>query len=76
MSLSIKQGDTIVYTSAAGTQTALVENLAIGPTARENHSIVWLTLLVHGSVSKKTRDHHVRIPGDAASLKSFNVSVL
>lgn len=70
--LSIKVGDHIRYTSAAGTQLARVRDIVIGPTARPNHSIAWLVLRVFGG--KFPTD--IQIPADAGSLKAFKVEMI
>ncbi len=72
MELSVKAGDKIRYTSAAGTRVAQVRNIAINPTARPGHSIAWLSLFVPAQNGGKF-DTNVTIPADASSLKAFKV---
>lgn len=70
--LTVKVGDKIRYTSAAGTRIARVMNIQIAPTARPNHSIVWLGIRVFGG--KFPSD--IQIPADAGSLKAFKVELV
>lgn len=69
--LTVKVGDKIQYTSAAGTRVARVLEIQIAPTARPNHSIAWLVLRVFGG--KFPTD--IRVPADADSLKAFKVEL-
>jgi hypothetical protein len=72
--LSIKAGDKIRYTSAAGTRVAVVESITIGPTAKLNHSIAWLNLFVPAQNGAKF-DTEIAIPADDSSLKGFRVEM-
>jgi hypothetical protein len=69
MELVVKAGDKIRYTSAAGTRIATVKSITIAPTAKLNHSIAWLNLMVFGE--KFCSD--ISIPADTGSLKCFKV---
>ena len=72
--MEIKAGDTIRYTSAAGTQTARVNSITIGPTRKPDHSIAWMNLTVFPNAPKQY-ESQVRIAADAASLKMFKVEI-
>ena len=72
MELSVKAGDKIRYTSAAGTRVAQVRNIEVAPTARPGYSIAWLSLFVPAQNGAKF-DTNVTIPADASSLKAFKV---
>ena len=71
MSITVKAGDKIRYTSGAGTRLAVVKSITIGPTARPNHSIAWLNLTVFGGKFPS----NVSIPADADALKCFKVEM-
>jgi len=73
--MQFKAGDKVRYTSAAGTRTAQVRNIEVGPTARPGHSIPWLSLHVPAQNGAKF-DTNVTIPADAGSLKSFKVELV
>lgn len=73
--MKIKAGDTIRYTSAAGTQLARVDSISIGPTAKPNHSIAWLNLTVFTSPTRKY-ESSISIPADVGSLAGFKVQVM
>jgi len=73
--LNIKAGDTIMYTSAAGTRPAVVNSITIGATAKPNHSIAWLNITVPADIKLGRRfDSSVSIPADPNSLKMFKVT--
>ena len=75
MSVTVKAGDVIRYTSAAGTRNAVVKSITIGPTARPNHSIAWLNLHVPKQGANKFSTD-LSIPADSESLKSFKVEIV
>lgn len=74
MELSVKQGDVIRYTSAAGTRNAVVKSITISPTAKPNHSIAWLNLHVPKQGNAKFSTD-LSIPADAGSLKAYRVEM-
>ena len=73
--MKLKAGTNIEYTSAAGTRTALILDMYIGPTAKPGFMNTWLLLEipVQAGVKFGTR---VTIPADNASLKGFRVKVV
>ena len=73
--MEIKAGDTIRYTSAAGTRVAQVRNVAVNPTARPGYSIPWISLHVPAQNGAKF-DTNVTIPADPSSLKMFKVEMV
>lgn len=74
MNKQISIGSKITYTSAAGTRSATVKNISIGPTAKPGFMIPWITLEV--MISEKLGvTNTLQIPGDSASLKAFRVVV-
>ena len=75
MSVTVKAGDVIRYTSAAGTRNAVVKSITIGPTAKPNHSIAWLNLYVPKQGNAKFSTE-VSVPGDSDSLKAFKVELV
>lgn len=75
MSLTVKAGDKIRYTSASGTRFATVKSITIAPTAKPNHSIAWLNLNVPAQGSAKFSTD-ISIPADSASLKAFKVETV
>ena len=68
-------GTKIRYTSAAGTRTAIVRNIKIGPTAKQGFLNTWLTLEIpiQSGVKFKTT---VQITGDNNSIKAFRVEIV
>lgn len=74
MSVSVKAGDVIFYTSGAGRRKAVVKSITIGPTAKPDHSIAWLNLLVPAQNGARF-DTEIYIPADADSLKMFRVEI-
>jgi hypothetical protein len=73
--MQIKAGDTIRYTSGAGTLKAVVESITIGPTAKPGLSIAWLNLTVPPTATRKY-ETQISIPADPGSLAGFKVQVL
>ncbi len=68
-------GTEIRYTSAAGTRSAIIENIKVGPTAKPGFLNTWLTLRI--PVQKGVKfENRVQIPGDNGSLKGFKVAVI
>jgi hypothetical protein len=68
-------GTKVRYTSAAGTRTAVVSNIKVGPTAKPGFMNTWLTLdiPVQSGVKFNTK---VQIAGDNNSLKMFKVEMV
>jgi hypothetical protein len=72
MSISIKAGDKIRYTSAAGTRDAVVRSITIGPTAKPDFMNTWLTLEIPVQDGVKFATT-LQIAGDNSSLKMFKI---
>ena len=68
-------GTKIRYTSAAGTRTAIVRNIKVGPTAKPGFLNTWLTLEIPVQTGVKFKTT-VQITGDNASLKMFRVETI
>lgn len=73
MNLTI--GTKIRYSSAAGTRTAVIKNINIGPTAKVGFSNTWLTLEIPVQSGVKFQ-HIVQLPADNASLIGFKVQAI
>jgi hypothetical protein len=68
-------GTEIRYTSAAGTRSAIIENIKVGPTAKPGFLNTWLTLRI--PVQKGVKfSTTVNIPGDNGSISAFKVQVI
>jgi hypothetical protein len=75
--LTIKIGDEINYSCGYGRVRANVQNISIAPTAKPNHSIVWLTVKLYADPAKGRKyDSVIKLPADASSLKMFKVEVV
>ena len=68
-------GTKIRYTSAAGTRTAIVRNIKVGPTAQPGFMNTWLTLEIPVQTGVKFQTT-VQITGDNSSLKMFRVEIV
>ena len=68
-------GTQIRYTSAAGTRTAIIRNINVGPTAKPGFMNTWLTLEIPVQTGVKFKTT-VQITGDNSSLKAFRVEVI
>ena len=68
-------GTQIRYTSAAGTRTAVIRNIKVGPTAKPGFMNTWLTLEIPVQTGVKFQTT-VQITGDNGSLKAFKVEVI
>lgn len=68
-------GTKVRYTSAAGTRTAIVRNIKVGPTAKPGFMNTWLTLEIPVQTGVKFATT-VQITGDNNSLKMFRVEVI
>lgn len=67
-------GTKVRYTSGAGTLTAVVSNIRVGPTAKPGFMNTWLTLYIPVQKGMKFNTK-VQIPGDNSSLKMFKVEM-
>ena len=68
-------GTKIRYTSAAGTRTAVIRNIKVGPTAKPGYMNTWLTLEIPVQPGVKFQNT-LQIPGDNGSLMGFKVEVI
>lgn len=68
-------GTQIRYTSAAGTRTAVIEDIKVGPTAKPGFMNTWLTLAIPVQRGVKFASR-VQIPADNGSLTGFRVEVI
>jgi hypothetical protein len=73
--MEISVGTRIRYTSAAGTRTATVRNINVGPTAKPGFDNTWMTLDIPVQEGQKFATA-VRIPADNTSLLAFQVQVV
>ena len=73
--LTIKAGDTIQYSCAAGVLTATVRDVRTGPTAKHGVSIPWLYITVLPTKTKPFPSY-LSLPADDASLKMYKVEVI
>jgi hypothetical protein len=72
--MELAVGTKILYTSAAGTRSAVIRGIKVGPTAKPGFMNTWLTLDIPVQRGVKFASA-VQIPGDNASLKMFKISV-
>ena len=71
--MELAVGTKIRYTSAAGTRTAIIDSIKVGPTAKPGFLNTWLTLLIPVQQGVKF-ENRVQIPADNGSLKAFRVT--
>jgi hypothetical protein len=73
--MELKIGTQIRYTSAAGTRTATIADIKIGPTAKPGFLNTWLTLdiPVQEGVKFNTK---VQIPADSGSVSAFRIETI
>ena len=70
--MNFNPGDRITYSSAAGRQTATVNEMRVLPTARLGHSIPWLFI----TVTKNGRSSSMQLPADEDCLKMYDVKLV
>ena len=68
-------GTQIRYTSAAGTRTAVIRNIKVGPTAKSGFMNTWLILEIPIQTGVKFKTT-VQITGDNNSIKMFRIEVI
>ena len=68
-------GTKIRYTSAAGTRTAVIRNIKVGPTAMPGFMNTWLTLEIPVQSGVKFATT-VQITGDNNSIKMFRIETV
>lgn len=68
-------GTQVRYTSAAGTRTAVVRSIKVGPTAKPGFMNTWLTLDIPVQRGVKFATT-AQITGDDSSLKMFRVEII
>ena len=73
--MKLTVGTNIKYTSAAGTRTALITDIYVGPTAKPGFMNTWLTLEIPVQTGVKFATK-VQITGDNDSLKMFKIVVV
>jgi hypothetical protein len=72
--MELTVGTKIRYTSAAGTRTAIIDAIKVGPTAKPGFLNTWITLLIPVQTGVKF-ENKVQIPADNGSLKMFRVEL-